>query len=45
MLAVEWWAWAPLLVGILVLGLYPKIVFGTTSEAVAGVLHLVGLGS
>ena len=45
MLAVEWWAWAPLLVGILALGLYPKIVFGTTSEAVAGLLNLVGLRS
>jgi NADH-quinone oxidoreductase subunit M len=45
MLAVEWWSWVPLLVGILVLGLYPKIVFGTSSEAVSGLLHVVGVGS
>jgi NADH-quinone oxidoreductase subunit M len=45
MLAVEWWAWVPLLVGILVLGLYPKIVFGTSSEAVTALLHAVGVGS
>jgi NADH-quinone oxidoreductase subunit M len=36
----EWLAWAPLLVGILVLGLIPRIVFGTTNDAVAGLAHL-----
>jgi NADH-quinone oxidoreductase subunit M len=45
MLTVEWWSWTPLLVGILVLGLYPKIVFGTSSEAVSGLLRVVGVGS
>jgi NADH-quinone oxidoreductase subunit M len=35
--ALEWWAWAPLLVLTLVAGLYPKIVLGVTNEAV-GVL-------
>jgi NADH-quinone oxidoreductase subunit M len=44
MLTVEWWSWTPLLVGILVLGLYPKIVFGTSSEAVTSLLHVVGVG-
>jgi NADH-quinone oxidoreductase subunit M len=43
-LAVEWVAWAPLLVGIVALGLYPRLVFGTTSEAVTGLLRLVGVG-
>jgi NADH-quinone oxidoreductase subunit M len=44
MLPVEWWAWTPLLLGIIVLGLYPKIVFGTSSEAVSGLLHAMGVG-
>ncbi|MGH2806773.1 MAG: complex I subunit 4 family protein [Actinomycetota bacterium] len=35
--ALEWWAWAPLLVLTLVAGLYPKIVLGVTNDAV-GVL-------
>jgi NADH-quinone oxidoreductase subunit M len=35
--ALEWWAWSPLLVLTLVAGLYPKIVLGVTNEAV-GVL-------
>jgi NADH-quinone oxidoreductase subunit M len=37
---VEWLAWAPLLVGILFLGLFPRIVFGTTNEAVNAVARL-----
>jgi len=36
----EWLAWAPLLVGILFLGLYPRIVFGTTNEAVNALARL-----
>jgi len=43
MLAVEWTAWVPLLVAILLLGVYPRIVFGTTAEAVQGLLHVVGV--
>jgi NADH-quinone oxidoreductase subunit M len=42
-LTVEWVAWMPLLVGIVLLGLYPRLVFGTTSEAVQGLLRLVGV--
>ena len=38
--ATEWVAWAPLLVGILFLGLYPRIVFGTTNDAVTHLLHV-----
>jgi NADH-quinone oxidoreductase subunit M len=36
--ALEWWAWAPLLVLTLVAGLYPKIVLGVTDEAVSVLL-------
>jgi NADH-quinone oxidoreductase subunit M len=36
----EWVAWAPLLVGILFLGLFPRIVFGTTNEAVTALARL-----
>ena len=36
----EWLAWAPLLVGILFLGLFPRIVFGTTNEAVNALARL-----
>jgi NADH-quinone oxidoreductase subunit M len=32
---VEYLSWAPLLVGILLLGVFPRIVFGVTSEAVS----------
>ncbi len=37
---VELMAWAPLLVGILFLGLFPRIVFGTTNDAVATLARL-----
>src|SRR5262249_12327182 len=37
---VELLAWAPLLVGILFLGLFPRVVFGTTNDAVAAVAKL-----
>jgi NADH:ubiquinone oxidoreductase subunit 4 (chain M) len=33
-LAVEWVAWVPLLVGILALGLFPKLIFGVTQQGV-----------
>jgi NADH-quinone oxidoreductase subunit M len=33
-LAVEWVSWIPLLVGIFVLGLFPKIIFGVTQHGV-----------
>jgi NADH-quinone oxidoreductase subunit M len=44
-LAVEWVAWLPLLIGIVVLGLFPRLVFGVTDEAVSGILRLVGAGA
>jgi NADH-quinone oxidoreductase subunit M len=41
-LAVEWVSWLPLLLLILALGLFPRIVFGVTDNAVQGLLHLFG---
>jgi NADH-quinone oxidoreductase subunit M len=34
----EWLAWAPLVVGIIAIGIYPKLVFGSTNEAVISLL-------
>jgi NADH:ubiquinone oxidoreductase subunit 4 (subunit M) len=39
--AYEYVAWAPLLVGILALGIFPRIVFGVTSEAVGALVKLL----
>jgi NADH-quinone oxidoreductase subunit M len=33
-LAVEWVSWVPLLVGILALGLFPRLIFGVTQQGV-----------
>ncbi|HSL09873.1 MAG TPA: NADH-quinone oxidoreductase subunit M [Actinomycetota bacterium] len=38
-LAIEWLSWVPLLLLIVVLGLYPRLVFGMTDEAVAGIVE------
>ena len=38
-LAVEWLAWVPLLVLTLVLGLAPRLIFGVTDGAVAGLVQ------
>ena len=35
----EWLAWAPLLVGIVVLGVFPRLVFGATNDAVSAIIH------
>jgi NADH-quinone oxidoreductase subunit M len=40
--SIEWVSWLPLLVLILVLGVFPRLVFGVTDEAVKGVLSLLG---
>src|SRR5881296_1971970 len=37
---VEMLAWTPLLIGILFLGLFPRVVFGTTNDAVATLTKL-----
>ena len=39
---VEWLAWAPLLAGIVVLGVFPRMVFGVSNEAVTALAKLVG---
>ncbi len=39
--AVEWTAWAPLLVLIVVLGLVPTLVFGITNDAVNGLIGFI----
>jgi NADH-quinone oxidoreductase subunit M len=41
-LAEEWIAWAPLLVLILVVGVYPNLLLGITTPAVHAVAHLFG---
>ncbi len=35
----EWIAWAPLLIGTLAIGVFPKIVFGATNDAVIGLVE------
>jgi NADH:ubiquinone oxidoreductase subunit 4 (subunit M) len=39
---VEWLAWLPLLLGIVVLGLFPRLVFGMSDEAVSAIPHIFG---
>src|SRR5919106_1355139 len=39
--AYEYVAWAPLLVGILALGIFPRLIFGVTSEAVGALVKLL----
>jgi len=36
----EIWAWSPLLVGILALGIYPRAIFDITNGAVTGIARL-----
>jgi NADH-quinone oxidoreductase subunit M len=40
--ATEWASWVPLLVLILALGLFPRLVFGVSQEAVGGILGVLG---
>jgi NADH-quinone oxidoreductase subunit M len=40
--AVEWVSWVPLLVLILALGLFPRLIFGVSQEAVTGILGVLG---
>jgi NADH-quinone oxidoreductase subunit M len=41
-LTVEWVSWLPLLVLVLVLGIFPGIIFGVTNNAVRALVQLVG---
>ncbi|MGZ5301082.1 MAG: complex I subunit 4 family protein [Actinomycetota bacterium] len=43
-LTVEWVAWIPLLIAIVGLGLYPRLIFGVTDEAVRGLMSALGGG-
>jgi NADH-quinone oxidoreductase subunit M len=43
--SVEWLSWTPLLVLILALGLFPRLVFGISQEAVSGIMAVLGAGS
>jgi NADH-quinone oxidoreductase subunit M len=35
----EWLAWTPLLIGIVVLGIYPNLIFRITDGAVTNLAH------
>ena len=39
---VEWVSWTPLLVLILALGVFPRLIFGVSQEAVGGIIGLLG---
>ncbi len=39
---VEWIAWTPMLIGILVLGIYPDIIFSVTDPTVTHLTRLIG---
>jgi len=41
-LTVEWVAWVPLLIGIIALGLFPRLIFGVTDNAVHGLMSFLG---
>jgi NADH-quinone oxidoreductase subunit M len=41
--SLEWYAWSPLLILILVAGVYPKLIFAVTDGAVATVTRALGL--
>jgi NADH-quinone oxidoreductase subunit M len=38
----EWVAWTPFLIGILVLGIYPNLLFGLTDDAVLNIVSMIG---
>ncbi|MDQ4108362.1 MAG: NADH-quinone oxidoreductase subunit M [Actinomycetota bacterium] len=42
--SIEWASWTPLLVLILALGLFPRLVFGISQEAVSGIMAVLGQG-
>jgi NADH:ubiquinone oxidoreductase subunit 4 (subunit M) len=37
---IEWVAWAPLLAGIVVLGLVPRLITGATNDAVTALVRI-----
>jgi NADH-quinone oxidoreductase subunit M len=42
--SVEWLSWTPLLVLIFALGLFPRLIFGISQEAVSGIMAVLGQG-
>jgi NADH-quinone oxidoreductase subunit M len=42
--SIEWLSWTPLLVLILALGLFPRLIFGISQEAVSGIMATLGAG-
>ena len=42
--SVEWMSWTPLLVLILALGLFPRVIFDISQEAVSGIMAVLGAG-
>jgi NADH:ubiquinone oxidoreductase subunit 4 (subunit M) len=42
MQGIEWLSWTPLLVLILALGLFPRLIFGISEEAVNGITAFLG---
>ena len=41
-LTIEWVAWVPLLLAIVALGLFPRLIFGVTDNAVHGLMSFLG---
>ena len=41
-LTIEWAAWVPLLLAIVVLGLFPRLIFGVTDNAVHSLMSFLG---
>jgi NADH-quinone oxidoreductase subunit M len=42
--SVEWMSWSPLLILILALGLFPRVIFDVSQEAVSGIMAVLGAG-
>jgi NADH-quinone oxidoreductase subunit M len=42
--AIEWLSWTPLLILILALGLFPRVIFGISQEAVNGIMAVLSAG-
>ena len=40
--AVEWVSWVPLLIGVVALGVFPRLVFGVSDGPVDALMHLFG---
>jgi NADH-quinone oxidoreductase subunit M len=43
--AIEWLSWTPLLALILALGLFPRVIFGISQEAVTAITAILDVGA